>query len=92
MNVIVIQPLIALIAGTVILLVPKSLNYVIAISRPWRGLYACSRRSRDVRHPPAQDCQQSPRQRGGGESPGQRRHMHERCVSGPAVVHAEVQQ
>ena len=31
MNIIVIQPLIALIAGIVILLVPKILNYVIAI-------------------------------------------------------------
>ena len=31
MNVIIIQPLIALIAGVIILLVPKILNYVIAI-------------------------------------------------------------
>ena len=31
MNVIIIQPLIALIAGIVILLMPKILNYVIAI-------------------------------------------------------------
>lgn len=31
MDVIIIQPLIALIAGIVILLVPKILNYVIAI-------------------------------------------------------------
>jgi hypothetical protein len=38
MNVVIIQPLIALVAGIVILLAPKILNYVIAIYLILAGL------------------------------------------------------